>query len=109
MLLVRLGDLKLYTPYETKIMKIIDEATCQYGLKAAEGKVFTALLLSANEKMECCPTTAEIAAMCGISGSCVRRAIRSLEGKGLVKREAHYHEDEPAARAANKYTLTFEA
>jgi predicted transcriptional regulator len=104
-----LEDLKLNTPYETKIMRIIDEVTCQYGLKATERKVFTALLLCADEKMECDPTVGEIAAMCGISGSAVRRAIRSMEGKGLVTREAQYYEDEPAARAANKYILRFEA
>jgi DNA-binding MarR family transcriptional regulator len=104
-----LEDLKLYTFYETKTMKIIEKVIDQYALKTAERKIFTALSLSADEKMECSPTAGEIAAMCGISGSGVRRAIRSLEKKGLVKREARYHEDEPTARAANKYILRFEA
>jgi predicted transcriptional regulator len=89
-------------------MKIMDELTVQHGLKAAEIKVLFALLLSVDGKMECSPTAGEIAAMCGISRSCVRRAVRSLEGKGLLTREAQYYEDEPTARAANKYRLRFE-
>jgi predicted transcriptional regulator len=104
-----LEDLKLKTLYEAKTMKIVDEVTCQYGLKATERKVFTSLLIYADGKTECNPTAGEIAEMCGISRSAVRRAVRSMEEKGLVTREAQYYEDEPAARAANKYTLRFEA
>jgi predicted transcriptional regulator len=90
-------------------MKIMDEVTVQHGLKATERKVLFALLLSVDGKMECSPTVGEISSMCGISRSCVRRAIRSMEEKGILMREAQYYEDEPAARAANKYTLRFEA
>jgi predicted transcriptional regulator len=103
-----LEDLKLKTLYGTKTMKIMDEITCQYGLKATERKILIALLLFADGKMECSPTAGEISEVCGFSRSCVRRAIRSMEEKGLVTREAQYYEDEPAARAANKYTFRFE-
>jgi predicted transcriptional regulator len=90
-------------------MRIVDGITCQYGLKATERKVLTALLLSADGKMECNPTVGEMAEMCEISRSAIRRAIRAMEEKGLVTREAQYYEDEPTARAANKYILRFEA
>jgi predicted transcriptional regulator len=90
-------------------MKIIDEITRQYGLKTAETKTLFALLLSVGENMECSLTAREIADMCGISRSAVRRAVSSMEEKGLVTREARYYEDEPAARAANKYILRFGA
>ena len=88
---------------------IIDRVWSRYGLKAHEAAVFVSLLFAADGKGECSMTVGEISETCGRSKSSVRRAIRSLEEKGLLKREAQYYEDEGNARAENKYILRTEA
>jgi predicted transcriptional regulator len=92
-------------PDETKALEIIDGIRRRYDLKIHETTAFAVLLFSADGKAECSLTVGEIAELCGRSKSGVRRAIRSLEKKGLLTREAQYHEDEETARAANKYIL----
>jgi predicted transcriptional regulator len=88
-----------------RAMEIIDRTGRQYELKPHEVKVYTVLLFAADGTSECSPTVGEIAEMCGRSRTSVSRAIRSLEDKGLLMREAQYYEDEENARAPNKYIL----
>jgi predicted transcriptional regulator len=90
---------------ETKAFEIIDGIRERYGLKIHETTAFAVLLFAADGKGECSLTIGEIADLCERSKSSVRRTIRSLEKKGLLMREAQYHEDEETARAANKYIL----
>lgn len=90
---------------ETKALEIIDEIRRHRDLKIHEITTFAVLLFSADGRMECSLTVGEIAELCGRSKSAVKRAIRSLERKELLIREAQYHEDEETARAANKYIL----
>ena len=84
---------------------IIDRVWSRYGLKVHEVTVFAVLLFAADGTCECSMTVGEISEMCGRSKSSVRRAIRSLEERGLLKREAQYYEGEGNARAENKYIL----
>ncbi|MDR0616355.1 MAG: helix-turn-helix domain-containing protein [Synergistaceae bacterium] len=90
---------------EPKAMEIVGRITREYELKDSERNTFAVLLLSSGGKAECSLPVREIAEMSGFSRSGVRRAVRSLEKKGLVKREARFHEEEHGARAANRYIL----
>ncbi|MDR1516402.1 MAG: helix-turn-helix domain-containing protein [Synergistaceae bacterium] len=88
-----------------RAIEIIDTTRRQYELKPHEVRVYAVLLLAANGTRECSPTVGEIAELCERSRTSVRRAIRSLEDKGLLIRETQYYEDEENARAPNKYIL----
>jgi predicted transcriptional regulator len=90
---------------KNRAIEIIDMTRRQYELKPHEVKVYAVLLLAADGTRECSPTVGEIAGLCERSRTSVRRTIRSLEGKGLLSREAQFYEDEMDARAPNKYTL----
>ncbi|MDR2780596.1 MAG: MarR family transcriptional regulator [Synergistaceae bacterium] len=90
---------------QDKALEIIEGIRSGYGLKIHETTAFAVLLFAADGKGECSLTVGEIAELCERSKSSVKRAIRSLEKKGLLTREARYHEDEETARAANRYIL----
>jgi predicted transcriptional regulator len=91
---------------ETKTMEIIRKISSQYKLNTSEETAFTVLLLVAGGKTECSLPVSTLAELCGRSASHVRRAIRSLETKGLVQREAQYYNEERTERAANKFILS---
>jgi predicted transcriptional regulator len=90
---------------ENRAIEVIDMTRRQYELKPHEVRVYAALLLAADGTRECSPAVGEIAELCERSRTSVRRAIRSLEDKGLLMRETQYYEDEENARAPNKYIL----
>jgi predicted transcriptional regulator len=91
---------------KNKAIEIIERTRLEFELTLPEITAFAALLFASDGNYECGSlTVGEIAGLCERSRSSVRRAIRSLEEKGLLSREAQYYEDEMNARAPNKYTL----
>ncbi|MDR3354497.1 MAG: MarR family transcriptional regulator [Synergistaceae bacterium] len=88
-----------------KAVEIIERIRTKHGLKIHEVTALAVILFASDGTGECSITVGDIAELCGRSKSSVRRAIRSLEEKGLLIREEQYYEDEENARAPNKYTL----
>jgi predicted transcriptional regulator len=92
---------------KNKALEVIERIRAEHELKIHETTAFAVLLFASDGTCECSMTVGDIAEMCGRSKSSVRRAIRSLEEKGLLTRESQYYEDEENARAPNKYILTY--
>jgi DNA-binding MarR family transcriptional regulator len=88
-----------------KIAEAIGRIALRYGLNEPETAAFAALFIEAGGGAECSLTAGEIAYLCGRSTGWARRTVRSLEEKGLVIREAQYHDPERTVRAANKFII----
>lgn len=75
----------------------------QLELKPRELAVYCCLLKYCGADMTCYPSRRTIAKDCSVNECTVDKALKVLINKGLVRKQACYHED--GARESNLYTV----
>jgi DNA-binding MarR family transcriptional regulator len=85
----------------------LEKLFAQIDLNKSERRICSFLAACAYSETECSVETKLIALMCGIGGRQTRRVLKSLERKGLIKREPQFLDAERTKQTSNRITLFF--